>query len=124
MKGVVFISLSTDWICHGWSQTQLHLALRKPPTDLFLLVVSVAMLFPFYLALHKLFFNIKFCLNVADSSVFEGRFALCILSFNISNNDIVAVMLHQLRAVIVILIKFLDLLQGEGKRSTSAELVK
>ena len=98
-------------------------SLLKPTTDLFLPVVSVAMLFPFYLALHKLFFNIKFCINVADSSVFEGRFAL-ILSFNISNNDIVAVMLHQLRAVIVILIKFQELLKGEGKRSTSAELVK
>lgn len=97
-------------------------SLLKPTTDLFLPVVSVAMMFPFYLALHKLFFNIKFCINVADSSVFEGRFALCLLSFNIY--DIVAVMLHQLRAVIVILIKFLELLKGEGKRSTSAELVK
>lgn len=97
-------------------------SLLKPTTDFFLPVISVAMLFPFYLALHKLFFNIKFCINVADSSVFEGRFA--ILSFNILNNDIVAVMLHQLRAVIVILIKFLELLKGEGKRSASAELVK
>ena len=59
-------------------------SLLKPTTDLFLPVVSVAMLFPFYLALHKLFFSIKFSINVADSSaVFEGRFALCILSFSI-----------------------------------------
>lgn len=58
-------------------------SLLKPTTDLFLPVVSVGMLFPFYLALHKLFFSIKFSINVADSSVFEGRFALCILSFSI-----------------------------------------